>query len=223
MALPPWVPGEETKPAPLPLLLVQALVNTREADTGIELFDTPARAESWLTAAGLLEPPEPGRARSGLDHAGLAELCRVREAFRALLVHNGGGPPPGVAELEALRRLARRSPVGPVVGDDGSVELHAVPAQGRDGEELPGIGLGCLLLVVRDAGRDGTWHRLKACANPDCRWAFYDRSHARRGVWCDMAVCGNRIKNRTLRSRRSTGPPGQPPVFVPDSLVPPPN
>jgi len=48
----------------------------------------------------------------------------------------------------------------------------------------------------------GTWPRLKACGNPDCRWAFYDRSHSRPGAWCDMATCGNRIKNRRLRQRQ---------------------
>lgn len=63
-------------------------------------------------------------------------------------------------------------------------------------------GLLELLLVVRDAQQDGTWPRLKTCGNSDHRWAFYDRSHSRRGVWCDMATCGNMIKNRNLRARR---------------------
>jgi len=58
------------------------------------------------------------------------------------------------------------------------------------------------LLIIRDAQQDGTWARLKACRNRDCRWAFYDRSHTRRGAWCDMAVCGNLIKNRNFRARR---------------------
>ena len=62
-------------------------------------------------------------------------------------------------------------------------------------------GFLALLLVIRDAQRDGTWPRLKACGNPDCRWAFYDRSHGQVGAWCDMATCGNRIKNRRLRKR----------------------
>jgi predicted RNA-binding Zn ribbon-like protein len=52
------------------------------------------------------------------------------------------------------------------------------------------------------AQRDGTWPRLKACGNPDRRWAFYDRSHSRVGAWCDMNTCGNRIKNRKLRQRQ---------------------
>ena len=66
------------------------------------------------------------------------------------------------------------------------------------------IRLGSLLLIVRDAQRDGSWDRLKACRNDECQWAFYDRSHAGRGSWCDMASCGNKIKNRNLRARRAS-------------------
>jgi hypothetical protein len=58
--------------------------------------------------------------------------------------------------------------------------------------------------VIGDAQHAGTWPRLKACGNPDCRWAFYDRSHSQAGAWCDMATCGNRIKNRKLRQRQQS-------------------
>ncbi|RWX75854.1 hypothetical protein EPK99_19430 [Neorhizobium lilium] len=34
--------------------------------------------------------------------------------------------------------------------------------------------------------------RLKICGN--CGWLFLDRSRNRSRAWCDMAVCGNRIK-----------------------------
>jgi predicted RNA-binding Zn ribbon-like protein len=81
--------------------------------------------------------------------------------------------------------------------DDGTLDL-----QPREEDGLAFL-VSSLLLIIRDAQRDGTWARLKACRNPDCHWAYYDRSHAGRGAWCDMAVCGNRIKNRNLRTRRS--------------------
>jgi predicted RNA-binding Zn ribbon-like protein len=59
-----------------------------------------------------------------------------------------------------------------------------------------------LLLIIEAAQRDGTWKRLKACANPECAWVFYDRSRNKQGSWCEMAVCGNRLKNRQFRARR---------------------
>ncbi len=68
--------------------------------------------------------------------------------------------------------------------------------------ENVGDGLFDLLLIIRAAQADGTWPRLKVCANPDCAWVFYDRSRNQQGNWCNMAVCGNRMKNRELRARR---------------------
>lgn len=42
--------------------------------------------------------------------------------------------------------------------------------------------------------------KIRACANGECRWLFLDTSknHSRR--WCDMAVCGNRMKARRFKA-----------------------
>ena len=45
MALPSWVPDDETKPAPMPLLVVQSFVNTWEADSGTDVLADPASAQ----------------------------------------------------------------------------------------------------------------------------------------------------------------------------------
>jgi predicted RNA-binding Zn ribbon-like protein len=189
MALPAWVPDTETKPAPMPLLLVQSFVNTWEADAGTDLLGDPDAASRWLHGAGLLDRP-------AADEADAAAARAVRECIRAMLVHNGGGPAPGPSALQALRVLAEGCRFLPIVWAPGTVEVEPDAGAG-----MPWVAR--LLLIIRDAQGDGTWSRLKACRNPDCRWAYYDRSHAGRGAWCDMAVCGNRIKNRNLRSRRS--------------------
>jgi predicted RNA-binding Zn ribbon-like protein len=176
----------------MPLLLVQSFVNTWEGDTGIDLLGDLDSAGAWLHEAGLL--------RGSLGKDDLAEAQSMREAIRSLLVHNAGGPAPGVADLEVLSSVAARCSLRPVVGPEGGIEL--APA-----EQLDASPLARLLLIIHDAQRDRTWARLKACRNPDCRWAYFDRSHAGRGAWCDMAVCGNRIKNRNLRSRRAQQAP----------------
>jgi predicted RNA-binding Zn ribbon-like protein len=64
---------------------------------------------------------------------------------------------------------------------------------------------------VAEAVRDDSWQRAKACRAADCHWAFYDRSRNRSGVWCEMAVCGNRTKVRAYRDRapRDTSSPGR--------------
>jgi predicted RNA-binding Zn ribbon-like protein len=58
-----------------------------------------------------------------------------------------------------------------------------------------------MLATVFRAMSDGSWSRMKACGNPDCRWAFYDSSKNRSGRWCEMASCGNRMKARAFRER----------------------
>ena len=56
--------------------------------------------------------------------------------------------------------------------------------------------------IVYTATVDGTWPRLKACRREICHWLFYDHSRNRSGIWCSMAVCGNRTKTRAYRERR---------------------
>ena len=43
--------------------------------------------------------------------------------------------------------------------------------------------------------------RVRACGNPGCRWLFLDTSknHTRR--WCDMKICGNRMKARRFKAQ----------------------
>ncbi|MGA2737242.1 MAG: CGNR zinc finger domain-containing protein [Bryobacteraceae bacterium] len=45
--------------------------------------------------------------------------------------------------------------------------------------------------------------QLRSCASDTCRWLFLDASknHSRR--WCDMRVCGNRMKARRFHARKS--------------------
>jgi len=46
-------------------------------------------------------------------------------------------------------------------------------------------------------------HHVRECDSASCRWVFLDRSknHSRR--WCDMKVCGNRVKaHRFYQHRR---------------------
>jgi predicted RNA-binding Zn ribbon-like protein len=113
-----------------------------------------------------------------------------------MLVANGGGLPPAPGDLPAIQAITQAARPALHIGPGGQLSLAPQPPFRLE------AGLLTLLLVIRDAQHDGTWQRLKACGNPDCRWAFYDRSHGRAGAWCDMATCGNRIKNRRLRQRQ---------------------
>ena len=187
---PPHWPGDaETKPAPDPLSRVQSLVNTIEMPDGRDRLADPSEAAAWLVANGLLA------SGSTLQPDDLALVRGVREGLRAMLVHNAGGPPPSADAVAPLREVAT----------DGTARIHF----GAHGEILlsaAGDSVSArlieLLLIIRDAQRDGTWARLKACGNDECQWAFYDRSRNHGGTWCDMSSCGNKLKNREFRARK---------------------
>jgi predicted RNA-binding Zn ribbon-like protein len=184
-----WLADDESKPAPGPLLRVQGLVNTVELPAGPDRLADPDDARPWLIDNDLLAPD------AGLDDADLQMLRHVREALRALLMRNGGGPLPTQAELAPLRAVAAGGSARVDLDAEGAVQL--APAGNSVSDRLVD-----LLLIVRDAQRDGSWGRLKACANDECRWAFYDRSRNHGGTWCEMSACGNKLKNREFRARR---------------------
>ncbi len=173
----------------MPLMLVQAFVNTRDLEEESDLLNDIDAASAWLLDAGLLSPD------ATLSAADLEQAQTVRESIRRLLEPGDGDLSSG-AVLGPMRELADTHPLRLWVGDHGMLALEN-PRHSNLGD-----GLFDLLLIIRQAQQDGSWSRLKICANPDCRWAFYDRSRNQQGNWCNMALCGNRLKNRHLRARR---------------------
>lgn len=177
---------DDDRPAPGGLVAVQALVNSLDRDTGADALASPASAAEWLRRA------QPGARVSAAERE---RLVGVREALRDLLAANAGlldRPPPDA--VRTLRDAGGR--LVPVVGPDGSVTVQGA-GSGVD------RFLGDLLAALHEARLTGTWPRLKACADPTCRWAFYDASRNRAGAWCSMAECGNRAKTRRFRARRA--------------------
>jgi predicted RNA-binding Zn ribbon-like protein len=195
---PSWASHLDHKLAPPPLLLVQAFVDTLDLDLDTDMFARAEQAHAWLADAGLIDAASSAGPASP-DFASDLRLAReVRASIRALIAHNTSDEPLTEDERVLLEQVGHEGRPRLQVAPDGQVSLEAEAPPGR---VAPGL-LG-LLLIIRDAQADGSWNRLKLCGNPDCRWAFYDRSHNRRGAWCDMASCGNRLKNRNLRARRA--------------------
>ncbi len=180
----------EYKFAPEPLLAVQALANTAPGETDEELLPDPKSARKWLLDSDLITKD------AAVGEAELVALVEFRSVIRGLLEANLTGEQDRKGN-ERFGRLAADHPVPMNVSADGQVKLDVEPAGSVD--ELIAQMVG----IVFQAQVDSTWPRLKVCAAHDCRWAFYDSSRNRGGTWCQMEVCGNRVKNRTYRSRQS--------------------
>jgi CGNR zinc finger/Putative stress-induced transcription regulator len=163
------------------LRLIEEFLNTVDERTfsrhgqnhvaGEQLTSSQALAD-WLTANTLA--PE-----ADLTPADLAATTALRTALRQALTGDAS---------TALDGYPLRLAPGP------SGELRIAAHSGRP-------WLDALVETVADSTARGDWKRIKLCAAPDCRWAFYDTSRNGRGRWCEMEVCGNRHKTRTYRER----------------------
>lgn len=179
--------GLGSKPAPGPLALVQAFVNTADIEVGIEDLADPDGLAAWLSRNHLLDRGVT------LTDADLRLAIQVREALRGLVAanHDGVLDP---ADLEVLNRAAAGARLRVRFAEDGTA-LEPDPP-GLDG------AIARLLAIVHDAMSDGSWERLKACRRDTCRWAFFDRSRNRSSNWCTMDVCGNKEKAKAYRERK---------------------
>jgi predicted RNA-binding Zn ribbon-like protein len=131
----------------------------------------------------------------------LAPLRRVREGLRQLAIANNGGQPDAAAVALAETAL-RHAPI--VVGlrdDDGAPAARSTAPDGTMEQVLATVAIAYLSSQI-----GGVWRRVKACAEPDCRWAFLDLSRNGSRRWCDMSECGNRAKNRAWRVRQNSRP-----------------
>ena len=177
-------------PAPAPLRLVQAFVNTLDIENEVEELTGPRALEDVLAGVGVLDATE-----APLTDADLRIAIEAREALRDLTLANSGLPatPESLAALERVARAAHFT----LVFEAGGRARLVPEARGLDG------ALGRILAVVHETMADGTWERLKGCPRDVCHWVFYDRSRNGSGKWCSMSVCGNRTNTQAYRRRRS--------------------
>ena len=183
-------PGDRA-PAPGSLQLVQALVNTLNAETGRDLLGTAPEAAAWLAAAGLLPP---GSVLTAPQQAALLDL---REATRQVLSgHTHRRDEPAAASRLTMALAPCRLTLA--VDPDGGVRLVSA-----DHDPFSRV-IGGIAAAIAEAATAGTWARLKCCPGRRCGWAFYDRSASSRSRWCSMQICGARAKMRAYRDRQAS-------------------
>jgi predicted RNA-binding Zn ribbon-like protein len=114
-----------------------------------------------------------------------------------------------------LRRLVDRLDAGKGLSAADRAELGRFLAGAHYTRQFPTRGFALELVPEK---RDWDWvlaeiagsfvdylsdgqDRIKACHNPDCRFAFYDQTKNRSRRWCDDRTCGNRFKVQRFRAR----------------------
>jgi predicted RNA-binding Zn ribbon-like protein len=183
------------------------LVNTLDwrfrKDGAEELLNSYGDLLRFTEQSQLLASAESRRLqRSAGERTGAqtVEHCRqLREALAEIFYTKlDGGEPPAAARktLETYFQAARR---GQKLNWDHSPRLEWEWPKTEDDPALPvwALALSAADLMTSDAA-----DRVRACGNSECRWLFLDTSknHTRR--WCDMKLCGNRIKARRFKAQR---------------------
>jgi predicted RNA-binding Zn ribbon-like protein len=124
----------------------------------------------------------------------------LREAVADVLYAGIDGRKPPTTPIKTLERFFKkaREPRGLLWNRS---RLNWDWPEAERAVELP---LWLLALSAEELMTSNKIDMVRACAKPDCRWLFLDTSknHTRR--WCDMKLCGNRMKARRFKAHLRT-------------------
>jgi predicted RNA-binding Zn ribbon-like protein len=138
--------------------------------------------------------------RSATESAAAEALaaCReLREAAAEILYAAVDDRIPAASQIKTVERHFKEAREHQKLAWSGSRLVWEWPAS-ETGAELP------LWMLSQSTARlliSEEMRRLRACEKLDCRWLFLDTSknHTRR--WCDMKICGNRMKARRFKAQ----------------------
>jgi predicted RNA-binding Zn ribbon-like protein len=183
------------------------LVNTldwRFRDSGTEeLMKSYDDVADFTQQIGLLSAKQARALRRGTSsHAGnrvVAEVRELREALADLLYSGLDGRNSSGASIRTLERFFQQAREQTKLVRNGA----RLRWEWATGVETKAEFL--VWLLARAASRlmlSENVQKVRACDNPECRWLFLDTSknHTRR--WCNMMICGNRMKARRFKAQR---------------------
>jgi len=127
----------------------------------------------------------------------VAAVRELREAAAAVLYGAVEGKSPSASAVKRLEDCFRTIRRLQELRWDGERLEWMLPQP----SSLPALPLWLLSLSVAALTTSEQMHLLRECGNTECRWLFVDTSknHTRR--WCDMKICGNRMKARRFKSQ----------------------
>jgi predicted RNA-binding Zn ribbon-like protein len=150
--------------------------------------------------AGLLTAGQARQLRRGEDSTAarraLEQARDLREALADLLYSGLDGRNASSASMRTMEKFLQAARAQARLVREGK-RLRWDWAGGETKPEFP------VWLLTRAASRlmlSEDAERVRACDNAECRWLFLDTSknHTRR--WCDMKICGNRMKARRFKA-----------------------
>lgn len=174
---------------------------TKELEEKLIHYDDLLR---FAEESKLLAAPETRQLRGAVSATSAAQALKrckeLREALAEIFYAQlDGGKPPAAARSTAGRYFA-------AARQRQTLDWKQCPQlqwQWEDRENDPLLPVWTLALSAADLMTSEAIHRVRDCGDPECRWLFLDTSknHTRR--WCDMKICGNRMKARRFKAQRN--------------------
>ncbi len=129
----------------------------------------------------------------------LVHSRELREALAEIFYTRLDGRQPSTAARHRLERYFQEARLKQKLNWRQSPRLEWEWSGMERDAELP---VWALAMSASDLMTSEAVDRVRACDNTECRWLFLDTSknHTRR--WCDMQVCGNRMKARRFKAQR---------------------
>lgn len=169
-----------------------------------ELLPTYRDLVEWAAQAGAISTGQRAAlARAAEENPKAAEAARekcleFRECFNRIVVNSLHHHRPAPEDLEAFNQSLQEALSKRVLRST----RRGFRMEWRDSE----LSFDSLLWPVVKSASDlltsGELELVRQCDSASCRWLFLDRSknHSRR--WCDMRICGNRVKVQRFYSRQ---------------------
>lgn len=166
-----------------------------------ELLDSYRNFLRFLEQSKLLTPSQTSRMARGVREQEAARVLEaakeLREAVAEVLYAMLDRRKPPAASIKSLEACFKAAPKHQSLSWSDSSLIWDWP-RATVSPELP---LWILSLSASSLLTSSEIEKVRACDNPECRWLFLDTSknHTRR--WCDMKICGNRMKARRFKAQ----------------------
>jgi len=192
--------------------LVNTLDHRFRDEPPVELLPDYEALLSFARQSGILDPGQVRALRTSVKPQAAARALssarELREALATVLYGNLEDRPPPAAAVRTLERhfLAseqhRELRWQETGTSDGQPRMTWQWAGAQKEAEFP---VWILAGLARQLMLSDAMQRVSACEADPCLWLFLDTSknHTRR--WCNMKICGNRMKARRFQARHAAG------------------
>jgi predicted RNA-binding Zn ribbon-like protein len=177
---------------------------SRDRLEGLQSYDDLlrfTRQTQLLDSAQIAQLGRTGTLAEGMR--ALRAAWALREALAATFYAILDERPPLPGDLETLERHFHVADRHRELRWQDVSEHSGLSWSWRRGNVSAALPVWVIAHAARDLLLGPEMKHVRACEAENCRWVFLDtsKSHTRR--WCNMKVCGNRVKARRYQARHS--------------------